>query len=300
MSPKTCYCINPHCKQPDFSSNITNNFCSNCGSNLIINGKYRVKQLLSDDSGFGIIYEAENNQRTILKVLKESHNKTPKAIDLFKKEYQVLLNLTNQGMTGIPQVEKDDYFQYQTKQGLTLHCFVMEKVEGIDLEQWLKNNGQLSQKQALKWLKEITQILAKIHQQNYFHRDIKPPNIMQRNNGELVLIDFGTAREETQTYYQKLQGQNVTGIYSPAYTPDEQRNGKAVMQSDFFALGKTFVHLLTGKSPFDMYDPYHNVFNWRNHTENINPLLLDFLDELMAVAAKDRPANTDNNLTTIK
>ncbi|MFM6662121.1 MAG: protein kinase domain-containing protein, partial [Microcystis panniformis] len=54
----------------------------------------------------------------------------------------------------------------------------------------------LSQKRALKWLREITLILDKIHQQNWLHQDIKPPNIMLRNSGELVLIDFGTAREE--------------------------------------------------------------------------------------------------------
>jgi serine/threonine protein kinase len=293
MAHQNCYCINPLCNQPDYPDNYHSNFCHQCGSNLLLNDKYRVERLLSNDSGFGIIYEAKlNNSRKILKVLKPEHNNTPKVIELFKQEYQVLYNLTLQKITGIPQVENDDYFQYQTKIGLILHCIVMEKVEGIDLIQWLKNNGQISQKQAIKWLREITEILAKVHQQNYFHRDIKPHNIMQRNNGELVLIDFGTAREETQTYYQKLGNQQVTGINSVGYTPVEQLNGQAVMQSDFFALGRTFVHLLTDKHPVDMYDNYNNVFNWRSYTENINPLLLDFIDELMAVSAKDRPANT--------
>ncbi|MBC1191449.1 protein kinase [Microcystis aeruginosa BLCCF108] len=169
---------------------------------------------------------------------------------------------------------------------------VMEKVEGIDLEQWLNQYDILSQKRALKWLREITLILDKIHQQNWLHRDIKPPNIMLRNSGELVLIDFGTAREETQTYHQKVKGQQVTGITSAGYTPNEQQHGQAVIQSDFHALGRTFVHLLTGKHPLEIYDAYNDVLPWREETENIHPLLLDFIDELMGRLPKNRPANT--------
>jgi serine/threonine protein kinase len=90
MSPQPCYCINPQCQRPNDPSSITNNFCISCGSSLILNGKYRVKQLLKNDSGFGIIYEAESTQRKILKVLKPEHNNDPKVIELFKQEYQVL------------------------------------------------------------------------------------------------------------------------------------------------------------------------------------------------------------------
>jgi serine/threonine protein kinase len=296
MSSKPCYCINPDCQQPDYSGNVEANFCHICGSSLVINHSYRVKQLLSDDSGFGIIYEVVEGYKTkILKVLKPEHNSNSKVIDLFKQEYQVLCNLTQQNIRGIPQVNPNDYFEYQAKTGLVLQCLMMEKVEGIDLIQWLKNNDKISQNQAIKWLREIVKILANIHKQNYFHRDIKPQNIMQRNNGELVLIDFGTAREETITYYQKIPGQGITGVFSPGYTPIEQQNGQAVVQSDFFALGRTFVHLLTGKYPLDtkIYDPIHDQLNWRGHTENVNPIFLDLIDNLIARLPKDRPENTD-------
>ncbi|MFM6517022.1 MAG: serine/threonine protein kinase, partial [Microcystis panniformis] len=150
----------------------------------------------------------------------------------------------------------------------------------------------LSQKRALKWLREITLILDKIHQQNWLHRDIKPPNIMLRNSGELVLIDFGTAREETQTYHQKVKGQQLTGITSAGYTPNEQKHGQAVIQSDFHALGRTFVHLLTGKHPLEIYDAVNDVLHWREETENIHPLLLNFIEELMGRLPRNRPANT--------
>ena len=214
-------------------------------------------------------------------------------MELFKQEYDVLLELSRQNVTGVPRA--DAYFQYSTREGKILHCLVMEKVEGIDLEQWLNQYDKLSQKRALKWLREITLILDKIHQQNWLHQDIKPPNIMLRNSGELMLIDFGTAgtaREETQTYHQKGKGQQVTGITSVGYTPNEQQHSQAVIQSDFYALGRTFVHLLTGKHPLEIYDAVNDVLAWREETENIHPLLLDFIDELMGRLPKNRPANT--------
>ena len=290
---KPCYCINPDCSQPDHPSNNNSNtrYCQSCGSELLLNGKYRVSRLLSDTTGFGVVYEAfEGFTAKILKVLQEKWNNEPKAVELFKREYDVLLELSRQNVTGVPR--SDAYFQYSTREGKRLHCLVMEKVEGINLEQWLKQYDKLSQKRAFKWLREITLILDKIHQQNWLHRDIKPPNIMLRNSGELVLIDFGTAREETQTYHQKVKGQQVTGITSAGYTPNEQQHGQAVIQSDFHALGRTFVHLLTGKHPLEIYDAVNDVLAWREETENIHPLLLDFIDELMGRLPKNRPANT--------
>ncbi|NCR91462.1 MAG: protein kinase [Microcystis aeruginosa G11-01] len=293
---KPCYCINPDCSQPKHPSNNNSNtrYCQSCGSQLLLNGQYRVSRLLSDTTGFGIVYEVfEGFTAKILKVLQEKWNNEPKAVELFKREYDVLLELSRQNVTGVPR--GDAYFQYSTREGKILHCLVMEKVEGINLEQWLKQYDNLSQKRALKWLREITLILDKIHQQNWLHQDIKPPNIMLRNSGELVLIDFGTAgtaREETQTYHQKGKGQQVTGITSVGYTPNEQQHGQAVIQSDFYALGRTFVHLLTGKHPLEIYDAVNDVLSWREETENIHPLLLDFIDELMGRLPKNRPANT--------
>ncbi|KAB0242961.1 protein kinase [Microcystis aeruginosa EAWAG127a] len=290
---KPCYCINPDCSQPDHPSNNNSNtlYCQSCGSELLLNGKYRVSRLLSDTTGFRVVYEAfEGFTAKIFKVLQEKWNNEPKALELFKREYDVLLELSRQNVTGVPRA--DAYFQYSTREGKILHCLVMEKVEGINLEQWLKQYDRLSQKLALKWLREITLILDKIHQQNWLHRDIKPPNIMLRNSEELVLIDFGTAREETQTYHQKVKGQQVTGITSAGYTPNEQQHGQAVIQSDFHALGRTFVHLLTGKHPLEIYDPINDILAWREETENIHPLFLDFIDELMGKLPENRPANT--------
>lgn len=255
-------------------------------------------RLLSDKSGFGKIYTAEERGISkILKVLKEHLNEEPKVVELFQQEAKVLAQFQH---LGIPKV--DGYFQYQTRNGLILHCIVMEKIEGPNLEEWLQQQGNhpISERQAIAWLKQLAEILHLVHGKQYFHRDIKPPNIMLRPNGQLVLIDFGTAREATYTYVAKVgAGHQITGIVSAGYTPPEQQNFQAVPQSDFFALGRTFVHLLTGQYPLKFYDSHNDVLRWRQ-AANISPSLADFIDNLMARRPGDRPHNTQVLLQRIE
>jgi serine/threonine protein kinase len=170
---------------------------------------------------------------------------------------------------------------------------VMEKIDGPNLEQWLKQqqNRPISEDQAIVWLKQLLEILTLVHSQNYLHRDIKPSNIMIRPDGQLVLIDFGTAREITHTYL--VNGGGMTAISSSGYSPPEQMQGQAIPQSDFFALGRTFVFLLTGYQPGKLYDPHLDILQWRHHADHISQLLLDFIDWLMSTEVNKRPRNTE-------
>ena len=295
------YCINPLCPQPDRHDN-QGAYCLSCGTGLVLNGRYRVQRDLTGkeaiQSGFGRIYEIlEGSQPKILKVLQYRWNDDAKAVELFKKEADVLRQLNS---SGIPKIE--GYFQHQTKTRMPLHCIVMEKIDGDTLEQWLqKNRNQpISDKLAIAWLEEIVNILALVHSQKYFHRDIKPANIMLRRTGELVLIDFGTAREMTASYLAKLNRAEITGIVSKGFTPSEQMYGEAVMQSDFFALGRTFAQLLTGKHPMDMYVAAKDEFIWRKYTQDCTPEFLDLIDKMMAKLAKDRHQDTSELLRDIK
>lgn len=290
------YCINPYCSKPSTPLNTNSAFCSHCGTELILQGRYRVISLLSNDSGFGDVYQAEevNGDRKIIKVLKQNLNAQPKAVELFQNEAEVLSQLNH---PGIPKVEANGYFTFCPKNSKeALHCFAMEYIEGIDLEKWMNNRDHqpITEEEAIAWLKQITQILEQVHQQDYFHRDIKPSNIMLANNEHLVLIDFGTAREITGTYLAKISGKNVTKLASAGYTPPEQEKGHAVPQSDFYALGRTFVYLLTGKSPSDneIYDPMNDELRWRNFAPHVSSSLTDFIDNLMSQKASDRPTNT--------
>ncbi|NEQ41607.1 MAG: protein kinase [Okeania sp. SIO3I5] len=283
------YCINPECSNPQNSG--TPLFCQSCGSQLLLQDIYRVIRPLGG-GGFGKTFEVEDCG--IPKVLKVLHNNHPKAVELFRQEAEVLSSLNH---PGIPRVEADNYFIFRPRSSQEdLHCLVMEKIEGMDLEKYMKqrNFEPISQKAAFRWLKQLIEILHEVHQQEYFHRDIKPSNIMIRENGQLVLIDFGTVKEVTQTYLQKLAGQQVTGIISPGYTPLEQVNGKAVQQSDFFALGRTFVYLLTGEQPNSFTeDPNTGDLIWRNSVEVSNDLG-DFIDYLMKPFPGHRPQNTQD------
>ncbi|MGM3305191.1 protein kinase domain-containing protein [Anabaena sp. WFMT] len=285
-------CINPVCPQPNHPDNDENRFCQTCGSQLEILGRYRVMRLISDKTGFSKVYEAyQQDTPKILKILKEELANDPKAISLFQQEVTVLEQLNH---PGIPQAE--GYFQYQTRLGLILHCLVMEKIDNLNLEQWLKQqqNRPISEAQAIAWLKQLAEILDLVHNKQYLHRDIKPANIMIRPDGQLVLIDFGTARELTKTYL--TNGGGITAITSSGYSPPEQMNGQAIPQSDFFALGRTFVFLLTGSHPLDFYDPHLNNLQWRNHATHISPLLLNFIDWLMSPEVDKRPRNAQEIL----
>ncbi|MDP8964354.1 MAG: protein kinase [Cyanobacteriota bacterium] len=294
------YCINPSCPRPNDSDNVNNRICRNCGSELLLQGRYQVMRLLSDSSGFGKVYEAyQGATPKILKVLKQKHNENPKVIELFQQEAAVLSQLNH---PGIPKVPSDGYFQF-TSSSCTepVHCIVMEKIDGLDLKQWMRQQGNqpISEKQALNWLKQVANILHLVHQKNYFHRDIKPANIMIRSTGQLVLIDFGTARELTYTYLAEVGcGGNVTKISSVGYTPPEQEKGHAVPQSDFYALGRTFVYLLTGKQATDkaIYEPLTDRCHWRDLAPHISPQLADFIDKLMAPTAAARHKNTQDIL----
>jgi WD40 repeat protein len=260
-------------------------------------------RLMNDKSGFGTVYEAfERNVPKLLKILKPEYSQNAKAVDLFRQEAIVLSQLSH---PGIPAVESDGYFQYLPHHSQEpLHCLVMEKIDGVNLREWMRQQGKhpISEKLALTWLKQLADVLHLVHQKNYFHRDIKPENIMLRSTGKLVLVDFGAAKEMTLSYMEQVgKTGGVTRISSAGYTPPEQEKGQAVPQSDFYALGCTFIYLLTGNQPTDvgMYDYFNNEFTWREHAPDISPGFADFIDRLVANRVSDRPRDTQEILDTI-
>jgi WD40 repeat protein len=294
-------CINPHCPNP---KNADNNLwlCSSCGSNLLLEGRYRVTHLLGE-GGFGKTYEVSDRGR-LSKFLKVLIKNTPKAIELFKREAEVLSRLN---ISGIPKGE--EYFTFTPRNTQEqVHCFVMQKIEGENLEDWMsqRNNQPIGEKKARLWLEELVHILSDIHQNQLFHRDIKPSNIMLSQDGLLVLVDFGTVREITHTYEGKHAAKQITTIHTPGYAPLEQYNGQASPQSDFFALGRTFVYLLTGKHPNEFNNAYeHDLYtdeleNWRDEATEVSPVFANFIDQLMARPLQKRFENTQAILQRLK
>lgn len=126
----------------------------------------------------------------------------------------------------------------------------MENIDGGSVDTLVKN-GALKETDAIKIIMEVGSALDYIHKQNVLHLDVKPSNILLRNNGEAVLIDFGISKR-----YDDEGGQTSTtpaGI-SKGYAPIEQYNQGLQNFSpatDVYSLGATLYKLLTGHTPME-------------------------------------------------
>ncbi len=298
------YCINPQCEQRENPAAAQN--CLACGTALLIADRYRIlKPVRSpnparptdifevEDLGSG---ENEWGTIKVLKVLKQTHNSD--AVRLFQQEARVLIWLAGKGL--VPQVEPDGYFSIKLlNNSQKLSCLVMEKISGENLAEFLTKNQYVSQELAFDWLQQLLHILQKIHKYHLVHRDIKPSNLMLEFDGKLRLIDFGAATEA---------GIDTTPVGSAGYCAPEQVAGKAEVRSssrasltDFFALGRTFVHLLTGLQPIDFpVNPKTGKINWRNQAVGVDELFVSSIDELMEPLPENRPENTQVILEKLK
>jgi len=130
------YCINPHCPKPVDLANTNNRICRNCGSELLLQNRYRVIKPLGK-GGFGDTFEIDEcGKIQVLKVLTDNNSK---AVELFQQECKVLSQLNS---AGIPRVKADGYFTVLPKNSsVPLHCLVMEKIEGVNLEQWMESRN---------------------------------------------------------------------------------------------------------------------------------------------------------------
>jgi serine/threonine protein kinase len=290
-------CINPACQAVvDHETDP----CPECGTDLRLLDRYVLIRPLREINPLqGVAVYAASDQKLghecIVKVLLYPK---PPHLKQFEREAASLANLRH---PGLPKVDIDDdgYFTIATtaKQYPELHCFVMEKIPGVTLAEWLTQSKLLGQNEAINWLGQLVIILHELHRHKIFHRDIKPSNIILKPDGQLVLIDFGAVRDVTPTYLNKLADSNtqydgVTIVNSAGYTPYEQTQGQAVMQSDFYALGHTLIHLLTGISPTKIKKTEQGRLLWRESAPHVCPPLADLLDRMSALMPYDRPANT--------
>ncbi|MEO1006665.1 MAG: serine/threonine-protein kinase [Cyanobacteria bacterium J06638_38] len=124
---------------------------------------------------------------------------------------------------------------------------VMEYLRGKTLAELLKQRrGKLSEAKAIEYIEQAGVALEILHQAQFLHRDIKPDNIMLADDGRVVLIDFGAARDFTSNATTRY-----TTMLTPGYAPLEQY-GRALKYgafTDIYALGSTLYHLLIGKAP---------------------------------------------------
>jgi serine/threonine protein kinase/uncharacterized protein YecT (DUF1311 family) len=123
---------------------------------------------------------------------------------------------------------------------------VMEYAKGQSLDDLLQKNGQLTEEQTKEILFPILDGLKRVHEQGFLHRDIKPGNIIIREEGGAVLIDFGAARQAIET-----KSRAITSIVTEGYAPLEQYDGMGNQGpwTDIYALGAVAYKCLTGNKP---------------------------------------------------
>lgn len=202
-------------------------------------GRVKVLSLMAS-GGLSAVYLAEVEGERLV-VLKESvipphiEGKTrEKAKELFAREARLLMKLDHPAVARVIDhiVEKGrDYL-------------MLEYVPGSTLRQYVKMHGPRSESQAVLWAREIASTLKYLHElaPPVVHRDLTPDNIVLREDGSLVLIDFGAANE----YEGAATG---TLIGKQSYIAPEQFRGKAEPASDIYALGCSLFYILTGSDP---------------------------------------------------
>jgi serine/threonine protein kinase len=182
---------------------------------------------------------ARNETNHIVPISEESKSTFDWGLDRFIKEASLLSSLRHPNIVDVFTAFRENGTAYM----------VMRLEEGQTLSSRVKASEGLSQEFLMGILPPLLDGLDTIHASEIIHRDIKPDNIIIRSDGSPVLIDFGSARKaEADTT------QHLTSVYTPGYSPPEQRNlsdGKQGPWTDIYGLGATLYYAISGKVPRD-------------------------------------------------
>jgi WD40 repeat protein len=276
------YCLNPSCLRPE--NPPQSNFCRSCGGRLRLRDRYLAVQPIGQ-GGFGRTFKAidEDKPSKPFCVIKQffpqmqGATAAQKAAELFTQEASALEQLDYQN---IPKLLA--YFITPDRR----QYLVQEFIDGQNLKAELEQDGLFSSAQVRELLGTILPTLDYIHQLGFIHRDIKPENIIRRTEGrKLYLVDFGAAKVTTP---EQPPAQGTT-IGTPEFMAPEQCWGRAFPSSDLYSLGVTCLNLLTGVSPFTLFDDTNGQWNWRDTlTDPIEPQLGAVLDKLIQPRPIDR------------
>ena len=236
---------------------------------MLMGGKYRIVGKLGQ-GGFGITYLAEHVGLKKRVAIKEfffqqfcardtatSHVTVPlddnrELVDKFRRKFVKEAQLIAGKLSHPSIVRVLDVFD---ENGTSY--YVMDYIEGRSLSEIVAERGRMGETEAIAIIDSVGRALDFIHSQNINHLDIKPGNIMvERNSGNVVLIDFGVAKQ-----YDATTGEATTTTpvaHSRGYAPPEQYKAGGVgsfsPESDIYALGATLYKMVTGNTPPDAMD----------------------------------------------
>ena len=182
------------------------------------------------------------------------------------------------------------------------YYYVMELIDGMSLNDYIKQKGGLTVEESIAVMNELGNALSYMHQHNMLHLDLKPQNVMRRNNGQIVLIDFGLSKHYDE--YGNPETSTTLGGGTPGYAPLEQiqyRDGKSFpVTMDIYALAATFYKMLTAKSPQDASDVLNEGLDKESlKSRNVPSDIIDLIEMGMSPLKKNRPQTVDDFLAMI-
>ena len=205
----------------------------------------------------------------------------------FAHEVRAVGKLTHPNIVAI--YETDEYFE-SANEAVPIPYFVMEFVQGKELDFYLKDGGRFPLDKALDIVRQMLSAFDYTHRLGIVHRDIKPANVFITDEGEVKIADFGIARIENSNL---TQAGSVLG--TPNYMSPEQCTGQAMdHRSDLFSIGIVFYELLTGEKPFNgnsMHAVMHKIVSSEpEKPSDLNPSVPPALNLVIAKALAKSPA----------
>ena len=221
-------------------------------------GKYTISEILGK-GGWSIVYKGLHtrlNMPVAIKMLKHNMAMEEDFINEFQNEARIIAQFNHPNIVKVYDIEH----VYRTV------FIIMECLQGVSLEVFLKSLPRLPLTKSLDVLLQICSGLAYAHEQGIIHRDIKPGNVFLQKNGIAKLVDFGLACT------RGTKGDRVVG--TPRYLSPEQITGKPVDErSDIYSLGITAYKMITGQEPFGVLD-LSTLFQMQLHSSVPDPSLV--------------------------
>ena len=207
----------------------------------ILDNKYIINKVIGT-GGMSIVYSGfsmDTGEEVAIKILRPEYLDDDEFKRRFRKESKIAQQLTHRNIIQTMDTGEDEGLPY----------IVMEYVRGQTLKEFIKERGKLTNEETVKIGVKISEALFYAHSTNLIHRDIKPQNVLLRDNGILKVADFGIARLQDQGTIT-LGGSNILG--SVHYISPEQARGLHITKkADIYSLGICLYEMATGEVPFE-------------------------------------------------
>jgi serine/threonine protein kinase len=230
------------------------------------------------------LYVAESEKAGSLVVLKVTPSRRDdsgidQSFERFLQEYEIAERIRHPNIVRLHELGIADNHAY----------LAMEYFPRGDLRRRM-NTGSLAPGDALQYALQLAQVLASVHEAGILHRDLKPGNVMLREDGTPALIDFGMAKQATLDLELTDKGL-IFG--TPHYMSPEQGHGERLdPRSDLYSLGVMLYEMLTGDKPYRADNPMTVLYMHRNspvpQLESRLVILQPLLNRLLAKHPGDR------------